>query len=98
MLTQEILNYILGLSAMASIILTVWTAIKKPQQKAEMFDAVIMEKFNSLEKVVINLRDNHIHTISENLTKHIAAQAANEMLTCEKLAKIETHLETLIKK
>ena len=97
MITQEVLTYMLGISAIISIVLSVWTTIRKPQEKSELSDAVFSTKFDSLEKIVVNLRDNHLHTISERLDTHIKEQSKNELLVCEKLARIETKLETILK-
>lgn len=98
MLSQEIITYLLGLSAIVSIILAVWNAIKEPQKKSELSDAIFSEKFKSLEGIVVNLRDNHIHTLSKDLNDHIKAQTESERQVCEKLVRIEVHLENILKK
>ena len=75
----------------------VYNSLQKPQQRGELTDAVFSERFTQFDRELANLRDNHIHTLTQKLDKHITDQGANEMLVCEKLARIETLIETLKK-
>jgi hypothetical protein len=67
--TQDLI--FLGI-AVISAVTAVVMFIRKPQEKGELNDAVFDVKFDSLEKMVVNLRDNHIHTLQCDLSKHIA--------------------------
>jgi len=106
---QETLTYIIGILAVAGTIFGIYNVIRKPQEKGEVNDAVTEEKiknieketeskFASLKELVINLRDNHIHTIESKLDLHIENQVKNEMVIAEKLGGIDAKLDMLIKK
>lgn len=98
MLSQEIITYILGLAALVSIGVSVYNSLKKPQEKSAIQDAVFGVKLQDLEKTVINLRDNHIHTIECKLDKHISDQQASFESNIRQMTRIETLLETIMNK
>lgn len=109
MLTQEIITYLLGLAALVSIGFSVYNSLKKPQEKSAIDDAVFdvklnnlsstnSEKINSLEKLVINLRDNHIHSLDQKLDKHISDQQVSSLDQARWQGRVETLLENISKK
>lgn len=98
MLTQEIITYLLALSALVSIIFSIYNSFKKPQEKAEIKDAVFDVKFRSLESTVINLRDNHLHTLDTKLDAHISENQLKALSDAKWQSRIETLLEQLNKK
>lgn len=91
------------------MIITVVMSIKKPQFKSELIDAVFAEKFrnleinthekiNGVEKLVINLRDNHMHTIESKLDQHIKDNQISSEANIRQMTRIETLIEQVIKK
>ena len=63
MITAENISIVIQISTLVGIIFAVYLYFRKPQEKGEMNDAVYAEKFSALEKTVVNLRDNHLHTL-----------------------------------
>ncbi len=98
MITQETVTLILGILGIGGIVFGIFLFFRKPQEKSETDIAVFGVKLDELDKKFCNLRDNHLHTIEGKIDEHIAAQIKNELLVCEKLAIIQTHLENLLKK
>lgn len=114
--SQETLTILIGLGSLATMIVTVVMAIKGPQMKSQLNDAVFDEKFKNLEKntndkivnthekidgiekMVANLRDNHIHTIESKLDKHIQENQQSTIEQARWQSRIETLLEQIIKK
>lgn len=92
------ISLIIQVCTLLGIGYAVYNSLQKPQQKGELTDAVFSEKFTQLDRELANLRDNHIHTLGQKLDKHISDQAVNEMLVCEKLARIETKQDILLTK
>jgi len=108
MLTQEIINYALGIAALVSIGANLYSSIKKPQEQSEINDKIFDERMlnmkeafrvetSGLKELVTNLRDNHLHTIEEKMNKHIENQTINEREVAGKLGGIDAKLEILIK-
>lgn len=95
---QTTLTFIIGIATIFSFVFTWYNSIRKPQQKAEVEDVRFQEKFQALEKVVLNLRDNHIHTIEQKLDKHITENQRDTILNTRQMTRIETLLEQLLKK
>ena len=85
--------FIIQIFTLLGIIWAVYNGVSKPQQKGELTDAVFAERFTQFDRELANLRDNHIHTLGLKLDKHIEDQHNNEILICEKLARIETLLK-----
>jgi len=109
MITTENISIVIQIATLIGIIFGVYLYFRKPQEKSEQNDAVFSVEFKNLEKSfnekftqsdreLANLRDNHIHTINEKLDKHIESQSKNEMLVCEKLARIETKQDLILTK
>jgi predicted Holliday junction resolvase-like endonuclease len=104
-ITQETLTFVLGIVAIISIIINVYNFIRKPQEKGAIIDARFEEKFKSIDEkfktvseTIVNLRDNHIHTIDEKLDKHIEQNHNDCLEQAKQMTRIETLLEQIIKK
>ena len=95
---QTTLTYIIGLGTVFSFIFTWYNSIRKPQERGEVNDACFNERLTSLRETVVNLRDNHLHTIEEKLDKHIAENQRDCIETAKQMSKIETLLEEIIRK
>jgi hypothetical protein len=94
-ITSEIIY--LGI-AIVSAIFAVFLFFRRPQEQGEINDKVSDEKYIALKDIVINLRDNHIHTLDLKLDKHISDQTTNELNVAKQLGSIEAKLDMLIKK
>lgn len=98
MLTQENLSVSIQILTLAGIAWAVYNSLKKPQEKTEIKDAIFSEKLNGLEKMVVNLRDNHLHTLECKLDKHIEDNQMFILENTKSTTKMETLLEELLKK
>lgn len=96
--SQIKLDEILQIITIIGIIFAIYLYFRKPQEKSEMKDLEIDLKFNNLEKTVINLRDNHLHTIESKLDKHINENQMVAIETTRSLTRVETLMEQLLKK
>ncbi len=76
-----------------AVLFVVFLYFKKPQIKSEMFDAVFEEKFKNLNATVVNLRDNHIHTLDSKLDQHIKDNQIASEANIRQMTRIETLLE-----
>lgn len=103
------ISILIGLGSLVTMVITVVMSIKKPQFKSELIDAVFAEKFKNLEsnthekisgveKLVINLRDNHMHTIESKLDQHIKDNQISSEGYIRQMTRIETLLEQVVKK
>jgi hypothetical protein len=63
MFNQANLSITIQVFTLLGIAWAIYASLRKPQEKSETNDAVYAEKFVALEKTVINLRDNHLHTL-----------------------------------
>jgi len=93
MLDQATLTFILGILAIGGTAFGIWSSIRKPQEDSKVNDAVFDVKFQSLEKMVCNLRDNHIHTLDQKFDKHILDQQTTTEANIRQMTRIETLLE-----
>ena len=98
MTSLQILDLALKILTFIGVIFAVYHFFKKPQEKSEIVDAVFDTKFCNLEKTVINLRDNHLHTLETKLDQHIAQNQMYMLETTKTTTRIETLLEQLLKK
>lgn len=96
--TQETLTFIIGIGTILSLIFTYQNSIKKPQEKGAITDARFDEKFKALNDIVVNLRDNHIHTLDQKLDAHIKENHDYCLKQSEQYGRIEGLLEQLLKK
>jgi len=97
-ITQETLTFIIGIGTVLSFIFTYYNSIKKPQEKGAIIDARFDERFNALKDIVVNLRDNHIHTLEIKLDTHIKENHIYCVKQAEQYGKIIGLLEQVMKK
>ena len=81
---------------LGGIIFAVYSYFKKPQEKSDVVEAVLQERFTQFDRELANLRDNHIHSLSESLNKHICESQAVALTSAEKMGAIEAKLNMLI--
>jgi len=98
MLLQEKISIIMQIATLIGLIFAVYLYFRKPQEKSDITDAVFDVRFNALEKTVINLRDNHIHTLDMKLDKHIQDNQIFMLENTKTCSRIETLIEQLMKK
>lgn len=95
--------------ALVSALFGVIMWVRKPQEKSEMNDAVFEEKicavkketdlkYDNVKELVVNLRDNHIHTLSTELRNHISESQTVAITGAERMGRIEAKLDILITK
>ena len=92
------LPFIIQILTLLGIVWAVYNGVSKPQQKGELTDAVFAERFTQFDRELANLRDNHIHTLDSKLSQHITDNANSNIETVRMLSRIETQIETLLKK
>jgi hypothetical protein len=97
-INQEFLTYAIGIGTILSLIFTWYNSIRKPQQKGEVVDARFDEKYKALNDIVINMRDNHLHTLEVKLDKHIEDNTKSCLDQVRQMTRIETLIEQIIKK
>lgn len=95
---QQYITLIIQGATIIGIIFTVYLYFRKPQERSDIQDAVFDVKFNSLEKLVTNLRDNHLHTLETKLNTYIAEQQVHREAMIRQMTRIETLLEERLKK
>jgi hypothetical protein len=59
-------TYILGLGGAA---FAIYSYFREPQVKSERIDAVMAVVIDQIQKDIVNLRDNHIHTLDTKLNE-----------------------------
>lgn len=91
------LNTILQIVTLLGVLFAIYQYFRKPQEKSEIVDAQFELKLSNLEATVTNLRDNHIHTLQNDLNKHIQDNHTFALETTKSLSKIETLLEQHLK-
>jgi hypothetical protein len=94
----ENLNFILGLTTLASVAVTVYNSLKRPQEISATKDAVFDERLKSVTDIVINLRDNHLHTLDQKFDKHVSDNQAYVEKDIAWKARMEALLENINKK
>lgn len=94
---QTTITYLIGIGTIVSMLFGWWNSIKKIQERSVLQDAIFNERFKSLEDIVINLRDNHLHGINERLEIHIKDNIDFSLKTTEKLARIEAKIDEIRK-
>lgn len=93
MITEDNISIVIQIATLVGMIFAVYLYFRKPQEKGEVNDAVFDVKFEALEKMVANLRDNHIHTIESKLDLHIDNQNKSELTMAKTIGRIETLLD-----
>lgn len=64
LLTPSNTMFVVG---MLGIIFGVYHYFRNPQIKSDENYLLLSSRYENLEKIVVNIRDNHIHTIDEKL-------------------------------
>lgn len=98
MITEENISIVMQIATLLGVVFAVYLYFRKPQEKSEINDEVFRVQFDALEKTVINLRDNHIHTLDEKLSKHISESQDVALRSAETMGNIKAQLEFLINK
>lgn len=62
-INSEQLVYIIGIFSLITMILQAYNTIIKPQNKADKDDALLGQQLLNLQRDLINLRDNHVHSL-----------------------------------
>jgi signal transduction protein with GAF and PtsI domain len=109
MITPEILNYILGILAIAGTAFGVYNYIRKPQEKGEINDAVTDEKikaivdnfntrFQDMKDNIVKVMQNDLQEVKSELRSHVSNQSISEREYACKLGEISAKLDMIIKK
>jgi hypothetical protein len=98
MITEENISMVIQIATLVGIVFGVYLYFRKPQERGEITDAVMEEKFTQLDRELANLRDNHIHTVTTDLRNHIIESQGAALASAEKLGRIEGKLDMLINK
>jgi hypothetical protein len=98
MTSLQILDIALKILTLLGVIFAVYLYFKKPQEDSQIKDVGFEKDLCSLEKMVVNLRDNHLHTLESKLDKHISENQMVAIETTRSLTRMETLMEQLLKK
>ena len=98
MLTQETLTYIIGISTLVTMGITLYNSLKTPQEKMETDAKVSDEKFKNLADSVDEMKNNHLAHINDKLDKHIEKQIESEKTIASNFTKTFTLLDIIMKK
>lgn len=66
-LTADNLVYLIGMTSLLTLLLQAYNAITRPQIKSEKNEGLMSLQIKELAAQMINLRDNHIHTMQVSL-------------------------------
>ncbi len=67
MITNENITLAINILTLLGIIAGAWLYIRRPQEKSELTDVQMRAELTSLRSDLINLRDNHVHTLDTKL-------------------------------
>lgn len=98
MITQEHISIIIQVSTLIGMVFGVYLYFRRPQEKSETIDAVFEVRMGVFEKMLCNLRDNHLHTLQTKLEDHISNQYKSDIENAKQHEQIITKLDFLIKK
>jgi uncharacterized circularly permuted ATP-grasp superfamily protein len=98
MITTENISIVLQLATVIGVIFAVYLYFRTPQEKDEVFKAVLDEKFKNLSEKLDLLKNNDLHELKGLMDRHIMNQGISEREVSDKLARIDTKLEMLNKK
>lgn len=79
---------------MVGIIFLVYNSFRTPQIRSEENDSIFALRLDTLEDKLVNLRDNHVHT----LDVRIQEQSKNVETIMQSLVRLETKLEERLPK
>lgn len=95
---QEKIAIITQIITLVGILFAVYLYFKKPQIKGEENDLVFNEKLKGLEKTMNEIKLNDLHELKGMFNTHITNQNVCEREVSDKLARVETKLDMLLKK
>lgn len=98
MITPENISIVVQICTLLGIIFGVFLYFRKPQEKDEIYKAVLDEKFKILAEKLDLLKNNDLHELKGLMDRHIMNQNISEREVSDKLARLDVRLETLIKK
>lgn len=109
MITSENISILIQILTLGGIVFAIYTTFRRPQEKSEVNDAVFDEKIKSLasstdtkidtlKDIVVNLRDNHLHTVESKIDNHISESQTAALNSAKLMGSIEAKLDMLIKK
>lgn len=90
-LTPSNITFVIGL---LTVIFSVYLYFRSPQVTLEKSDLMITANINQLQKDLANLRDNHIHTLDNQIQE---TNKALSLLTIE-VAKLSTIIDERLPK
>lgn len=93
-----ILDLALKILTLLGVMFGVYFYFRKPQEDSQIKDVGFEKDLGSLRDIVINLRDNHLHTVESKLDKHIEEGQMVALETTRSLTRMETLMEQLLKK
>ncbi len=67
MITNENIDLIVNIVTLIGVIFAVYLAFRKPQERSEITDAEMRKDIIALRVDLVNLRDNHVHTLDTKL-------------------------------
>jgi hypothetical protein len=67
MITNENIDLIVNIVTLIGVVFAVYLAVRKPQERSEITDAEMRKDIIALRVDLINLRDNHVHTLDTKL-------------------------------
>lgn len=86
-LTSDNLGFLVGLGGLLTLLLSAYNSIRRPQIKSEVGDGIMSQQIKDLASQLINLRDNHIHTMQVSLDAN-STQIVDLRVTVTKLSTI----------
>lgn len=96
MFNQENLSTLLQVLTLIGIIFAVYLYFRKPQETSMENDIRADEKYNALRDIVINLRDNHFHTLEQKFDSHIKESQDVAIRGAEKMGSIEAKQDMIL--
>lgn len=86
-MSAETIQSIIPIITLAGTVFAVYFYFRKPQEQSEKTDIVIGKEIEYLKLSLTNLKDNHIHTL-ENDIKSLQTAVQNVKLSVERLSTI----------
>lgn len=98
MITPENISIVMQIATLLGIIYAVYNSFRKPQEQGEINDKVFDEKFANLTKQLETIKNNDLHELKGMFNTHVLNQNANEREVSDKIARLDTKLDFLLKK
>ena len=96
MFNQENLSTLLQIITLIGVIFAVYLYFRKPQETSAENDIRADEKYNALRDIVLNMRDNHLHTLESKIDTHIKESQDVAIIGAEKMGRIEAKQDILL--